>query len=683
VGGLGFLFASALLALPLAAMPVLLHLLFRRKSPVVPFSTLRFVKASLQRTAARRRLQRWLLLAARVLLLALLIAAVAQPVRRVAAGWGSADLTAVVVLDTSYSMLLKSEQVEQLTRAGDAVFDLLGRELSGARVAILRSQPDAASERFRPASAWLSEWTAPTPQPAPLPLIDRINAAVKLLQNEPPGEKWLVICTDGQSREFPRPLSELPDVRVLWLDLSVPTPRSSGVTSVKTEPGRPLAGLGCTASVEITGRTGDARAVSVSLRKPDGASLYESPTQLARFDSDGRAFVRFPVMLPAERWQVLRGQLPAEDELAWDNARDLLIEIPPKQPVHLADAPDLRQASRFVRLAIDPTEGRSTSWPIELRAAPRGDERALVRLWTDWPDEPTLRSLRDFVRTGGVLVLMLRPGIEASFPSLDEPRKRLLLELLPSAPAMDPGDRAHRLVAATSDAALLGDLVDPQFDPGSAIIRRFVPLLAEGSSRALLTMTPVTPWPGAQARPLLLVRPLDAGRVYTLATIPDSRFTNLATHPLFLPTLVRLLLAPPGDADANNVEIGEPLRFRFPGDARELTLESPSGQLQLVPRSSPGVFELPASSEIGLHRWRSGAEVVGMSNVTHPSAEAELVYRPPLELLPSGANAVIGRSLDELRATVASRSQPLPRWSGAVAVVLALLCVESLLASRR
>lgn len=683
MGGLGFLFASALLALPLAALPVLLHLLFRRKSPVVQFSTLRFVKASLQRTAARRRLQRWLLLAARVLLLALLIAAVAQPVRRVAAGWGSGNLTACIVLDTSYSMLLRQEQVEQLTRAGDAVYDLLGRELSNARVAILRSKPDPSAERFRPSAAWLAEWTPPTPQPAGLPLVDRINAAIKLLQDEPSGEKWLVVCTDGQSREFPRSLAELSDVRVLWLDLGTPTPRSAGVTVVKTEPDRPLAGLGCAAAVEVSGRVGDARAVSVSLQTLDGSALYESPIQLARFESNGRVLLRFPMTLPADRWQVLRARLPAEDELPWDNARDWLVEIPPKQPVHLADAPDLRQASRFVRLAIDPSEGRSASWPIDLRLAPRGDERALVRLWTDWPDEPTLRSLRDFVQRGGILLLMLRPGIETTFASLDETRRRLLLGLLPSAPTSEPSDRSHRLVAATSDTELLGDLVDPQFDPSSVIVRRFVPLLAESPSRALLMMTPVTPWPGAQARPLLMLRPLGAGRVFTLATVPDSRFTNLATHPLFLPTLVRLLLASPGHADARNVEIGQPLRFEFSGEARELALESPSGQVQIVPRSPTGTFELPASVEIGLHRWRQGDDVVGVSNVSHPSAEAELVFRPPMELLPSGASAVIGRSLDEIRATVASQSQPMPRWSSAVAVVLALLCVESLLASRR
>ena len=76
MSGFTFLFSGALLALPLAAVPVVLHLLFRRKSPVVFFSTIRFIQSSVQRTASRKRLQKWLLLACRILLLALLIAAV-------------------------------------------------------------------------------------------------------------------------------------------------------------------------------------------------------------------------------------------------------------------------------------------------------------------------------------------------------------------------------------------------------------------------------------------------------------------------------------------------------------------------------------------------------------------------------------------------------------------------------
>src|SRR5580693_5644742 len=110
--GLTFLFSSALLALPLAALPVVLHLLFRKKSPVVMFSTIRFIQASVQRTAARKRVQKWLLLACRILLLALLIAAVAQPARLLGGAWSSTKNSSIaaIVVDTSYSMELQDHQ---------------------------------------------------------------------------------------------------------------------------------------------------------------------------------------------------------------------------------------------------------------------------------------------------------------------------------------------------------------------------------------------------------------------------------------------------------------------------------------------------------------------------------------------------------------------------------------------
>ena len=54
--GLAFLFAAMLWALPLAGIPILLHLLFERKSPTVMFSTLRFIQAAMKQTAARRKI---------------------------------------------------------------------------------------------------------------------------------------------------------------------------------------------------------------------------------------------------------------------------------------------------------------------------------------------------------------------------------------------------------------------------------------------------------------------------------------------------------------------------------------------------------------------------------------------------------------------------------------------------
>ena len=148
--GLDFLFIHALWALPLAGLPVLLHLLYRRKSPVVMFSTLRFIKASIQRTAARRRLQRWLLLACRALLLLLLIWAIAQPAKMLASTWFGGNATvAAIVVDTSYSMQLLDEQLPLLDRASSMIEDLLRNELDGAQVAIFTSDSGDAPPPLR------------------------------------------------------------------------------------------------------------------------------------------------------------------------------------------------------------------------------------------------------------------------------------------------------------------------------------------------------------------------------------------------------------------------------------------------------------------------------------------------------------------------------------------------------
>src|SRR5262245_31951305 len=180
--GLDFLFAAALFGLPLAGAPLILHLLFRRKSPTVQFSTLRFIRASVQQTAARRKLQRWLLLASRVLLLAMLIWVIAQPVKRLQANWTAASRStiAAVVVDTSYSMRLRDADTTLLSRADRAVQDLLRTELKDAKVALFTSRT-SNREDLRPAGELTAQWATLTPEAATGSLGDRIAAARGIL----------------------------------------------------------------------------------------------------------------------------------------------------------------------------------------------------------------------------------------------------------------------------------------------------------------------------------------------------------------------------------------------------------------------------------------------------------------------------------------------------------------------
>ena len=70
------LFLIATLA---AGIPVVLHMINRQKAKDLPFSTLRFLKLSVEKTARRRRLRDLLLLLFRMAVVALLAIGLSEP----------------------------------------------------------------------------------------------------------------------------------------------------------------------------------------------------------------------------------------------------------------------------------------------------------------------------------------------------------------------------------------------------------------------------------------------------------------------------------------------------------------------------------------------------------------------------------------------------------------------------
>lgn len=100
---MGFVQASMLAALAAVILPILAHLLFRRRSRPVDLGTLRFLKIAVRQDTRRRRLKRWLLLALRLACVVLLVLLFARPYRAEFAGGGNTGLT-VLLIDRSASM---------------------------------------------------------------------------------------------------------------------------------------------------------------------------------------------------------------------------------------------------------------------------------------------------------------------------------------------------------------------------------------------------------------------------------------------------------------------------------------------------------------------------------------------------------------------------------------------------
>jgi hypothetical protein len=124
---MGFVQSSLLAAMAAVALPILAHLLFRRRSRPVDLGTLRFLKIAVRQDSKRRWVKRWMLLALRIACVVLLVLLFARPYRAESFGGGDAGLT-VILMDRSASM--------ERTRDGERLVDRAVRELPAVIAAI-------------------------------------------------------------------------------------------------------------------------------------------------------------------------------------------------------------------------------------------------------------------------------------------------------------------------------------------------------------------------------------------------------------------------------------------------------------------------------------------------------------------------------------------------------------------
>src|SRR5947199_5563148 len=132
---MGFVRASMLAALVAVALPVIAHLIFRRRSRPVDLGTLRFLKIAVRRDTRRRRLKRWLLLALRVGCVVLLVLLFARPYRAESIGGGDAGLT-VVLIDRSASMDRRRDGERLVEHALRKLPDVVSRVPARTRVEV-------------------------------------------------------------------------------------------------------------------------------------------------------------------------------------------------------------------------------------------------------------------------------------------------------------------------------------------------------------------------------------------------------------------------------------------------------------------------------------------------------------------------------------------------------------------
>ena len=135
-----FLNPTILLGLLAASIPVILHFLNLRKIKKIEFSTLAFLK-ELQKSKIRKiKIKQLLLLLLRVLIIAFLVLSFARPTLESTTIGGTssnAKITAVIIIDNSFSMSVIDEKGSFLNQSKDIVKDLISSFQNGDDVHVL------------------------------------------------------------------------------------------------------------------------------------------------------------------------------------------------------------------------------------------------------------------------------------------------------------------------------------------------------------------------------------------------------------------------------------------------------------------------------------------------------------------------------------------------------------------
>lgn len=120
-----FLNPALLWLLPLIAVPIVIHLLNRRRYQRVKWAAMEFLLAALKRNRRRLQMQQWLLLLLRTLAVLFLVLLVCRP-QLGGNVFGTSRTHHVVVLDDSLSMSQRSGARDAFQEARDAVVALAG-----------------------------------------------------------------------------------------------------------------------------------------------------------------------------------------------------------------------------------------------------------------------------------------------------------------------------------------------------------------------------------------------------------------------------------------------------------------------------------------------------------------------------------------------------------------------------
>jgi hypothetical protein len=408
-----FLQPFFLFALPLIALPILIHLINQNRHKTIPWAATMFLLQAKRMARGMARLRYILIMAARMLALAGLIFAISRPM---SGGWlglttsGATELT-VVILDRSVSMeeedptTGRSKRETALEKLAGALKDL-GRN---TRIALFDS---ATGKRHDLASSdALTELpeAAPTATHADIPALMQ-EAAEYILTNEA-GRTDVWICSDlrqsdwnpsgGRWESVREQLRNRDGVRLYLLAYQDLAPDNLAVSISGVHRRETIEGAELVMDLKLTRATPTSNSIQVPVTFVIGGARSTIDLELT-----GNQLVRNGHTIPIDR-ESKRGwgrvELP-RDANSSDNVFDFVYAEPAVQKtVIVSDDP---QVAELLRLAAAIPSDRSLIYEAQIISSSQAavidwDKTALVLWHAPLPTDVIAKQLESFVGQGG------------------------------------------------------------------------------------------------------------------------------------------------------------------------------------------------------------------------------------------------------------------------------------------
>lgn len=456
--------------LSLAAAPLLIHLLFRRRTRRIEFPTLRLLRTVDPHLARRRRVHEWLLLALRTLAIALVALAVTRPYA--GGGGGATTSDSVVVLDDSASMAAGGDASawSRAVATARGVFDRMGAGDRGALHLLVAGPAAPAQGLTQDGRALVRALEQSVRTDARGSLASALARAGEALAKGTSPDRRVVLVTDLDAGAFAS--EDLAAAQRAWPAgtrlLLVPT----RVPAVARDAA--LSRLAPGEGVAVVGR---ALHVTVGVERLAGGAADVQVELVAGGDAPRRARVAFSPagtgeatfeLVPASEGLLALSASVAQDDFAPDDRRHLLLMVRPRLDVVLLDA-DLDDPAApalgggaLVTLALDPRGDSAIAGLRVTRLRPSDADPAAIRaadvlVVHDAPDLPAAvaAAVRARHREGAGLFVVAAARCAARGRAVPEP----LEDEVPGRIATTSGagaPAAALTVAAPDDPSLVG-----------------------------------------------------------------------------------------------------------------------------------------------------------------------------------------------------------------------------------